>query len=158
MSTVTVLTGPERRRRWTSAEKRGIIEESLQPGASVTAVARRHDVHPNLLHGWRRQARTGAVGTRPSRRGSGDPAAFAAVTVAAEPVLAAPGAAAAPGVIAIEFACGARLRITGAVDPATASAVVAALASALRSRLHRLGAENLATLDNPFGPRLSPMS
>jgi len=52
--------------------------------------------------------------------------------VAAEPVLAAPAAAAAPGVIEIEFASGARLRITGAVEPATASAVVAALASARR--------------------------
>ena len=131
MSTVTVLAGPERRRRWTSAEKRRIIEESLQPGASVTAVARRHDVHPNLLHGWRRQARAGAVGARPSRSGPGDPAPFAAVMVA-EPALAAPAAAAASGVIEIEFASGARLRITGAVEPATASAVVAAVASARR--------------------------
>jgi transposase len=132
MSTVTVLAGPERRRRWTSAEKRRIIEESLQPGASVTAVARRHDVHPNLLHGWRRQARTGALDARSSRSGCGDPAAFAAVTLAAEPALAAPAAAAAPGVIEIEFASGARLRITGAVEAATASAVVAAVASARR--------------------------
>lgn len=129
MSTVTVLAGPERRRRWTSAQRLRIVEESLQPGASVTAVARRHDVHPNLLHGWRRQARAGALDARPSRSGSGDPAPFAAVMVA-EPALAA--AAAALGVIEIEFASGARLRITGAVEPATASAVVAAVASARR--------------------------
>jgi transposase len=131
MSTVTVLAGPERRRRWTSAQRLRIVEESLQPGASVTVVARRHDVHPNRLHGWRRQARAGALGARPSRSGSGDSALFAAVTVA-EPALAAPAAAAALGVIEIEFASGARLRITGAVAPATASAVVAAVASARR--------------------------
>jgi transposase len=59
MATVTVLTGPERRRRWTSTEKLRMIEESLAPGARVSEVARRHDVHPNLLHLWRRQARTG---------------------------------------------------------------------------------------------------
>lgn len=57
MTTVSVLTGPERRRRWTAAEKARIVEESLAPGQVVAMVARRHDVHPNLLHGWRRQAR-----------------------------------------------------------------------------------------------------
>ncbi len=59
MATVTVLSGPERRRRWSSSEKASLVEESLQPGAMVTAVARRHDVHPNLLHHWRRQAKQG---------------------------------------------------------------------------------------------------
>ena len=53
MATVTVLSGPERRRRWASSEKASIVEESLRPGSVVTAVARRHDVHPNLLHHWR---------------------------------------------------------------------------------------------------------
>jgi transposase len=61
MTTVAVLSGPERRRRWTSAEKQRIVEESFAPEASVAEVARRHDVHPNLLHGWRRQARAGAL-------------------------------------------------------------------------------------------------
>jgi transposase len=50
MATVTVLSGPERRRRWASSEKASIVEKSLRPGAMVTAVALRHDVHPNLLH------------------------------------------------------------------------------------------------------------
>jgi transposase len=59
MATVTVLAGPERRRRWTKAEKRRIVEESLASGVSVAEVARRHEVHPNLLHMWRRQARSG---------------------------------------------------------------------------------------------------
>ena len=61
MTAATVLSGPERRRRWTAAEKARIIEESLAPGAGVAEVARRHDVHPNLLHGWRRQSRTGPL-------------------------------------------------------------------------------------------------
>ena len=34
-----------------------MVEESLAPDARVSEVARRHDVHPNLLHLWRRQAR-----------------------------------------------------------------------------------------------------
>lgn len=59
---MTVLSGPERRRRWSAEEKARIVEETLQPGAVVTAIARRHDVHPNLLHHWRRQARRTAAG------------------------------------------------------------------------------------------------
>jgi transposase len=59
--TVTVLSGPERRRRWTAAEKQRIVAESLAGDASVAEVARRHDIHPNQLHLWRRQARTCAV-------------------------------------------------------------------------------------------------
>ena len=62
MSKVSVLSGPERRRRWTTVEKLQIVEESQAPSASVIEVARRHDVHPNLLTVWRRQARTGAIG------------------------------------------------------------------------------------------------
>src|SRR6266545_4042064 len=61
MTTATVLSGPERRRRWAAAEKARIVEESLATGASVAEVARRHDVHANLLHAWRRQARMGAL-------------------------------------------------------------------------------------------------
>ena len=65
MATVTVLAGAERRRRWRAAEKLRIVEESLASGASVAEVARRHDVHPNLVHLWRRQARTGMVSPMP---------------------------------------------------------------------------------------------
>src|SRR5258707_9694 len=60
MATVTVLSGPERRRRWTASEKARIVEESLAAGARVAAVAQRHDVHPTLLHHLRRQARRAA--------------------------------------------------------------------------------------------------
>lgn len=59
--TVTVLSGPERRRRWTTAEKLRIVEECLAAEASIVEIARRHDVHPNQLHGWRRQARLGLL-------------------------------------------------------------------------------------------------
>jgi transposase len=133
MTTVAVLSGPERRRRWTSAEKLRIVEESFEIGATVTEVARRHDVHPNLLHGWRRQARTGTVGCEVEGRAAPDGRGrFAAVRVTPEAAFASPARAAAPGVIEIEFASGARLRITGAVEPAIVSAVVAAVAGARR--------------------------
>ena len=131
MSKIAVLSGPERRRRWTTTEKRRIVEESLTPGASVIEVARRHDVHPNLLTVWRRQARTGAFGPAPALRQE-DVVQFAAVSVAPEqPAWTA--RVGTGGTIEIAFASGVQLRITGAVDPATLTAAVAALSDG-RSR------------------------
>ena len=78
MTTMTVLSGPERRRRWTTAEKLRIVEDSWTSGMSVIAFARRHDIHPNLLHIWRRQVRTGALAAVPEGT-----ACFVPVTVAA---------------------------------------------------------------------------
>ena len=125
MSKVAVLSGPERRRRWTTAEKRRVVEESLAPGTSVIEVARRHDVHPNLLTVWRRQARTGAFWLAEGLRRQ-DEVQFAAVSVAPEqPAWTA--RAGTGGTIEIAFANGVQLRITGAVDPATLTAAVAAL-------------------------------
>ena len=61
--TVEILVGRERRRRWDLREKLRIVAESEEPGASVRAVAARHDVYPSLLHTWRRHARSGRLGT-----------------------------------------------------------------------------------------------
>ena len=127
MTTVTVLSGPERRRRWTTAEKLRIVEESLAAGASVVEVARRHDVHRNLVTAWRRQARTGVLASEPGlMQRQADEVCFAAVSIAPDrqPSMAPSGTC---GAIEIEFAAGARMRITGAVDAATLSTVVAAL-------------------------------
>jgi transposase len=43
-----------RRRRWPEALKRRIVSETLEPGSSVSIVARRHDVNANQLFRWRR--------------------------------------------------------------------------------------------------------
>ena len=51
---VEVITGVARRRDWPAHEKLRIVEESLAPGESVSAVARRNGVAPNLLFRWRR--------------------------------------------------------------------------------------------------------
>ena len=52
---------PQRRRR-SVAEKRGIVEETLAPGASVARVARAHGVNANQVFHWRRQYRQGLLG------------------------------------------------------------------------------------------------
>ncbi|WP_161993702.1 transposase [Muricoccus nepalensis] len=52
---VEVITRGERRRSWTGAQKRDIVMESLEPGGSPIAVARRHGIGTGLLYTWRRQ-------------------------------------------------------------------------------------------------------
>jgi transposase len=61
MTTVTVLRNPERRRRWTAAEKQQIVGESFSSDLSVAEFARQRDIHPNLLHSWRRQIKAGEL-------------------------------------------------------------------------------------------------
>jgi hypothetical protein len=53
-SRVEVITSVERRRRWSAAEKVRLVEETMQPGMSVSYVARRAGVAPSLLFKWRR--------------------------------------------------------------------------------------------------------
>src|ERR1700722_7601070 len=43
------------RRQWSEAAKRRIVAETLEPGASVSIVARRHDVNANQVFKWRRE-------------------------------------------------------------------------------------------------------
>src|SRR3954463_15171268 len=52
---VEVITRGERRRIWTPEQKRDIVVESLEPGGSPIAVARRHGIGSGLLYTWRRQ-------------------------------------------------------------------------------------------------------
>jgi transposase len=114
---VEVITSVERRRRFSSAEKQRLVEATLEPGASVSGVAREAGIHPGQLYGWRRQLRVGSqIG-------------FAAVRIASE---GAPVGLGGPGTIEIEFATGARMRITGAVDTSTLTAALAVLAAGRR--------------------------
>lgn len=116
---VEVITSVERRRRWSRAEKERIVAAALEPGAVASAVAREAGIHASQLYRWRQElcgpARAAAAG-------------FAAVAIAAEPGTAArPASMASSGLIVIELAAGARVRISGAVDAATISAVIVAL-------------------------------
>lgn len=54
------LAGPERRRRWSPAEKLALVRETYEVDATVSLVALRHGIAPNQLVGWRRLAAQGA--------------------------------------------------------------------------------------------------
>jgi transposase len=53
---IEVVTSVQRRRRWTASEKVRRVEETFEPGMTVSLVARRHGVAPNQLFTWRRTA------------------------------------------------------------------------------------------------------
>ena len=50
---IEVITGVERRRKWSAQEKAAIVAESLAEGAVVSEVARRHGLSPQQVFGWR---------------------------------------------------------------------------------------------------------
>jgi transposase len=59
---------PLLRRRWSVEAKARIVEESLTPGANVSAVARAHGLSPQQVFAWRRKAiRSGAIAILPER-------------------------------------------------------------------------------------------
>jgi transposase len=110
------------RRRWSEADKRRLVEETLAPGETVHGVARRHGVNTSQLFTWRKQLRIGLEPvTAPSVAG------FAAVAIA--PTTVSPVDDTVPsGLIEIELAGGDRVRISGAPDPGVVTAALRALA------------------------------
>jgi transposase len=108
---VDTKRGAARRRRWPEALRRQIVAETRLLGASVSMVARRHDVNANQVFKWRRQYEAVAAGKDEARL----------VPVAVRPLPASvlvedrdpPRPA---SVIEIELKTGARVRISGAVD------------------------------------------
>ena len=58
---IEVITGVGGRRRWTVDDKARIVEETLEPGATVSVVARRRGLTPQQLFAWRREARKRSV-------------------------------------------------------------------------------------------------
>ena len=112
-----------RRRRWSEDEKLKIVLESLQAPRHVAATARRYGVSRSLLLRWRRLFRP------EPQDASGQYMGFVPARVVPDPGLTpGPAVPAGGGAIEIEFAAGARMRITGMVDAATLKAAVAALA------------------------------
>ena len=62
---IEVVTSVQRRRRWSVDEKVRLVEETEQPGMSVSSVARKYELAPSLLFRWKRllaEGRRSALG------------------------------------------------------------------------------------------------
>ena len=118
MARVEVITGIERRRRWSEDQKRAIVAAAFAPGAVVSEVARRAEICPGQIYRWRQDLAEG--------RGGG----FAAVVVSpvghGGPDGQGPNPVHRDVAIEVELA-GARLRIPVTTPAALAAAVVGAL-------------------------------
>jgi transposase len=113
---------PRRRRSYSLEEKQQLVAESYEPGASVSLVARRHDINANLLFTWRRQMRQPA------------PAAEAMTLIPIEvvdaPVISALTEVRQPdprGVMEIILQGGVRVRVDAEVSEAALKRVLSAL-------------------------------
>jgi transposase len=105
-----------RRREWPEALKRQMVAETLEPGSSVSIVARRHDVNTNQLFKWRRELLPKAV-----------PAVVEAGTMVPVEIMSERPRrrrAERKGVIEIEFGNGARVSLRGEVVPAVLRQVI----------------------------------
>jgi transposase len=130
---IEVITGVERRRKWSAQEKAAIVAECLAEGAVVSEVARRHGLNPQQVFGWRARLRDAVTG--PAPWSDATPAFVPAIvedeppspTVPALPAavaMAATGAAPAP----IEIALGGVIvRVRGEADPRALTTVLKAL-------------------------------
>ena len=117
MAQITLLTGPERRRRWSDDERRRILAAAFTPGAVVSTISRQFEVATSLIYKWRQQALAGATG-------AGAAAGFAPAVMLPEPVATMRADLTA---IVVELSNGARLRIGAHASAALVMATLRAL-------------------------------
>src|SRR5262249_12071404 len=115
----TKQAGATKRRQYSDALKRQMVAETLEPGASVSIVARRHDVNANQLFKWRRELLPQEAPAEAERN------AMVPVEIVAEPERRSPRRRVRrAGVLESEFGGGARVCIRGEVASKTLRQVI----------------------------------
>jgi transposase len=113
------------RRYYRREQKVRIVEESFAPGASVSVVARKHDVNANIVFAWRRQYKRGQLAARPRRS---EPALLPILIGSdAKGAEASQTSASSPGHIEIHLADGRWIHVSGSVETTTLRVVLAEL-------------------------------
>jgi transposase len=135
---VEIITGPERRRRWSDEEKLQLVSEACQPGNSVSQVARQRGINASQLFGWRRLALAkGLISDNRSAPSSAPALTFSPVEVVEEE--ASPDAreelrparrrkaARTWGTIEIALKSGDQVRVEGSADVGLVARIISAL-------------------------------
>jgi len=119
------ITGPERRRHWSTEEKLAILVEAFAPNVSPIEVARRHGISTGLLYTRRKKATV--LGNRPAVAAP-TPAFLPAVVTAAETAPPLPVAIPAPPpTIEVHLKGGVKVRIEAGMPAAIIVATLKAL-------------------------------
>jgi transposase len=104
--------------------KRAVVEQSLTAGASVSLVAREHDINANQVFAWRKLYKDGLLGAESSQDGKLLPVVLAELPPSLAPPTVASETMAEPAGV-IHLAVGkAQLRLEGSVDAATLALVL----------------------------------
>ncbi|MCC8951534.1 transposase [Bradyrhizobium sp. Arg62] len=110
------------RKHWPDDLKAQIVAESLEPGAIVTDIARRHGCRPQQVHDWRRRARSGQL-VLPA---SADTVSFVPLVSETSLPATAPSGSPEAAAVTVEF-LGARVEVRGTPGLAVLSDVFLAL-------------------------------
>ena len=135
---VEIITGAERRRRWSDEEKLQLVAEACRPGNSVSQVARRRGISASQLFGWRRKAiAKGLITDRRLEESAAKALTFAPVEIAKEQSPSGVGgnvgsarwqaATNLSGSVEIELKGGDRVRVEGCADAGLVVRIISAL-------------------------------
>jgi transposase len=131
MARIDVITGAERRRRWSDEQKRAVVAAAFAPGAVVSEVARRADLCTSLIYRWRREFGSASRGfaeviVAPVGDGSGESRCCSAASPVETGRAAFADASGAPS-IEVAFGGTSQVRIPASIPPDLAAAVIKAL-------------------------------
>lgn len=130
MDRVEIITGVERRRRYSDEERAAVLAMCDEPKATIVGVAKRLGMSPGLIHGWRRMRRE-------AEKLSSEPLQFIAYGSVAPPPapvqhttaeeLTRPHPGSRPGAIDIDLPSGIRLSVDSYVNEKALARVLRAL-------------------------------
>ena len=118
MTQVTVLTGRDRRRKWSLDDRHLIMAAAFAPGAVIADVARQFDIASSMIYKWRRQALA-----------ANRVVAFVPAVVMDDeaPAPVPPQPPAVPVAVTVEFSTGVRVNIDATAPAALITATLLAL-------------------------------
>ena len=122
------------RKQYSLEKKLQVVRETLTPRASVSVVARRHDINSNVVFRWRREYAVGELRNDVGGQRTLPPPAFVPVGIVGPPKNDCSAQdqvrSEERGVIEVETAAGVKIRLSGRVDDRVLSLVTSVISTA----------------------------